>query len=173
MRKRQRRKLVREFWQVIALGCSAALVLPAQTPPSNWDKLQQLRPGDPIRVESRGAIPVTANFGSVSPEHLQLVRNQNQPLDLSRADVLSVYRLRTRSKARTWAPLIGAGIGFGAGFGIGYAADGAKNSNGFNIRPFISRPVAGGAVGLVGAVVGVTIGYFARGKSKEVVYRSR
>ncbi len=165
---------MRKFCQLMALTCSAALVLPAQTPASSWDKLQQLQPGDPIRVESRGAVPVTATFGSVTPEHLQLVQNQNQQFDLNRADILRVYRLRTRSTARAWAPLIGAGIGFGAGFGIGYAADGAKNSTtGFNIRPFISRPVVSGAIGLVGAVIGVTIGYFARGKSKEVVYRSK
>jgi hypothetical protein len=104
---------------------------------------------------------------------MQVVRDGNQQLDLARADVLRVYRIRKRSSARAAAPLIGAAIGFGAGFGIGYAAAAPKSSSGWSFGPLISRPLAGAVIGAIGAIAGGVIGYFARGKSKELVYHAK
>lgn len=105
---------------------------------------------------------MTVTFGAVTPDRLQVVRNQNEQVDWNRADVLRVYRARKRSGARALAPVLGAAIGFGAGFGIGYAT--ARGT-------WIPGPKAGAAIGAAGAVIGGVAGFFVRGKSRELIYR--
>lgn len=165
------RKVMSTFCLFLMAPFPRPLAADPRSSRSDWDQIQQLRPGDVIQVELRGAASERFAFGSVTPERMQLVRSGNQQLDVARADVLRVYRVRKRSGARAAAPLIGAAIGFGMGFGIGYATTAPKSVNGWSFGPFISRPVGGALVGAVGAIAGGVIGYFARGKSKVLVYR--
>ena len=54
----------------LALGLSAAGK--AADAGTDWAQLQQLHPGDKVRVALRGKLGVTADFGAVTPDGLQL-----------------------------------------------------------------------------------------------------
>ncbi len=135
---------------------------------ANWDQLQQLHPGDKVRVELHGKPDVTGDFGAVTPDSLQLVRRQKDQVDLKRADVFRVYR--KRSRARSAAPWIGAAAGFGAGFAGGWAAGSGPGC----WFVCVSKPAAGAVVGVVGAGLGTLAGRLVAGKSGEtLVYAVR
>jgi hypothetical protein len=147
----------------LALGwCSIAMA-------ANWEQLQQLHPGDKIRVELEGKGGMTADFAGVTAEGLQLVRHQEQR-ELPRPEIrrVWVYRATGRSRVRAAAPWIGAGVGFGAGFGIGAGATAGCRS-----FCFVSAPTTGAIIGVVGAGAGALVGYLASGKSetRTLVYQ--
>jgi len=132
---------------------------------SSWEQLQQLRPGEKIQVERRGGDTLNVEFGAVTADRLQAVRNRNEQMEIGRTEILRIYRVRPRSSLRAAAPAISTAIGFGAGFGIGYVSTGGKTS-------MIPQPKAGAVAGVAGAVAGGVIGFVARGKTKELVYTS-
>jgi len=157
----------RKMWCALGLLLLAPVLrtAAASAGKQNWDRLQQLRPGELIQVERRGAEPFEASFGAATADRLQVVRNRNEQLDLSRAEVLRVYRVR--KGARAAGPIVGAAVGFGVGFGIGYAAGAGKGK--WWIGP--SKPEVAGVTGLIGASVGTGIGFLVRGKSRELIYQ--
>jgi hypothetical protein len=69
-----------------------------------WDQLQQLHPGDKVRVELHGKPDVTGDFGAVTPDSLQLVRRQKEQNDISRTEIRRVFRVLQHSRARAAAP---------------------------------------------------------------------
>ena len=137
---------------------------------TDWDQLQQLHPGDKVRVVLRGKVDVTADFGAVTPDSLQLVRRQKEQMDLKRTEILRVYRALKRSRARAAAPWIGAAAGFGVGFAGGWAAGDPPSCQ---FLCFAPKPATGAVFGAVGAGLGALVGHFAAGKAEILVYRSR
>ncbi len=94
----------------LALGlCASGKAADART---DWAQLQQLHPGDKVRVVLRGKVDVTADFGAVTPDSLQLVRHRKEQIDLKRTEFLRVYWALKRSRARAASPWIGAAAGF-------------------------------------------------------------
>lgn len=137
---------------------------------ADWDQLQQLHPGDKVRVELEGKPGVSGDFATVTSDSLQLVRHRKEQCDLPRTEIrrVWVYRLSKRSGTRAAAPWIGVAAGFGAGFGIG--AVWAGHCEGFCV---VSKPAAGAIFGVVGAGVGAVVGHLAAGKAETqtLVYR--
>jgi len=135
----------------------------------NWEQLQQLHPGDKIRVELEGKPGVTGDFAAVTSENLQLVCRRKEQCDLPRTEIRRVWlcRLSGRSRTRAAAPWIGAAAGFGAGFGVGAAW--AGRCEGLCV---VSKPAAGAIFGVVGAGVGALVGHLVSGRAEAqtVVY---
>ena len=135
----------------------------------DWEQLQQLHPGDKIRVELDSKPGTTGDFAAVTAEALQLVRH-NEQLSLARPEIrrVWVYRATGRSRVRAAAPWIGTAVGFGAGFGIG-----AGSAAGCTKWCVVSAPTTGAALGVVGAGAGALVGYLVSGKSetRTVVYQ--
>jgi hypothetical protein len=133
----------------------------------DWERLQQLHPGDRVRVEVRGRPDVAGEFSAVTPVALQLVRNRKEQIDLERTEIGRVYRMRSRARAA--APWIGMAAGFGVGFARGWPG-GSSAGCWFLCIP---KPVTGTVVGAVGAGVGVLAGYVVAGRAEHLVYRAR
>jgi hypothetical protein len=153
-------------FQLTVIGLAGlALVLcvsaSATTGSESWEQLQQLRPGDQIRVELLRNPELRGKFAAVTPDSLQMTHG-NEQHNVGRAEVRRVYHLVQRSRAVPM--LVGTAAGFGGGFAIGYAV--SKNA--------IWSRTQGGAVGGVPlAGIGAVIGYFAAGKSQRLVYQAR
>ena len=135
---------------------------------TDWDQLQQLHPGDKVRVALRGKVDVTADFGAVTPDSLQLVRRQKEQNDIPRTEIRRVFL--KRSRARAAAPWIGAAAGFGVGFAGGWAAGDPPSCQ---FLCFAPKPATGAVFGAVGAGLGALVGHFAAGKAEKLVYRAR
>jgi hypothetical protein len=133
-----------------------------------WDQLQQLHPGDKVRVELHGKPDVTGDFGAVTPDSLQLVRRQKEQNDIPRTEIRRVFL--KRSHARAAAPWIGAAAGFGVGFAGGWAAGDPPSCQ---FLCFAPKPATGAVFGAVGAGLGALVGHFAAGKAEKLVYRAR
>jgi hypothetical protein len=153
----------------LALGLCAAAGRAADAG-TGWDQLQQLHPGDKVRVELHGKPDVTADFGAVMPDSLQLVRRQKEQNDIPRTEIRRVYRVLQRSRARAAAPWIGAAAGFGVGFAGGWAAGDPPSCQ---FLCFAPKPATGAVFGAVGAGLGALVGHFAAGKAEKLVYRAR
>ncbi len=138
-------------------------------PRSEWGRVQELQPGDRVRVYVRGKEPVTAVFGAATPETLQLSPQDKQQIEFRREEVRRVERLRHRAAGRAAAPWIGAAAGFGVGFAIGYPT-GVDHCTQFCILA-VSKPVAGALTGVAGAGIGVLAGHFVAGKGEDLICR--
>jgi hypothetical protein len=135
---------------------------------TDWDQLQQLHPGDKVRVELHGKPDVTGDFGAVTPDSLQLVRRQKEQNDIPRTEIRRVFL--KRSRARAAAPWMGAAAGFGVGFAGGWAAGDPSSCQ---FLCFAPKPATGAVFGAVGAGLGALVGHFAAGKAEKLVYRAR
>ena len=151
----------------LALGLSAAGK--AADAGTDWAQLQQLHPGDKVRVALRGKLGVTADFGAVTPDGLQLVRRGKEQIDLKRTEILRVYQGVKRSRASAAAPWIGAAAGFGIGFAAGWTAGDSPSC----LACVVPKPATGAAGGIIGAGLGALTGLCARGKPERLVYKSR
>lgn len=140
----------------------------------NWEQLQQLRPGDKIRVELEGKRGMTGDFAAVTSESLQVVLRKEQR-DLPRTEVrrVWVYHASGRSRARAAAPWIGAAAGLGVGIGVGWAAGAPANCTGWCFDFVPSKPASAAILGATGAGLGVLVGYLVSGKSetRTLVYQ--
>jgi len=72
-------------------------------------------------VACRGGQTITGEFAAVTAQGLHLTRRGNERLDVNRADVLRVERIRHRSGARAAAPAKAGAIGGGMGAVVGGA----------------------------------------------------
>ena len=135
---------------------------------TDWDQLQQLHPGDKVRVALRGKVDVTADFGAVTPDSLQLVRRQKEQNDIPRTEIRRVFLKRSHTRAA--APWIGAAAGFGLGFAGGWAAGDPPSCQ---FLCFAPKPATGAVFGAVGAGLGALVGHFAAGKAEKLVYTAR
>lgn len=135
---------------------------------TDWDQLQQLHPGDRIRVELRGKPDVEGDFAAVTPDSLQLVRRRKEQNDIPRTEIRRVFL--KRAHARSAAPWIGAAAGFGVGFAGGWAIGDPPSCQFLCLAP---KPATGAVFGAVGAGLGALVGHFAAGKTEKLVYRAR
>ena len=138
----------------------------------NWDLLQQLKPGDRVRVYVRGKEPVTASFGAVTPRTLQVVRDNREQMDFTPAQVLRVERLLKRSRISAATLWIGVAAGFGAGFALGWGAAGQENAKRGG-REVYSRPRAGLLGGVLVAPVGGLIAYKTMDPGYVLIYSAQ
>lgn len=115
-------------------------------------------------MERRGAAALNVEFGAVTAYRLQAVRNRTEQVEIGRAEILRIYRVRPRSSFRVAAPVMAP------------RWDSAPDLALDTLPPAValSSPQAkGGAVaGVAGALAGGVIGYAARSKTKELVYTS-
>lgn len=73
-----------------------------------WERLENVRPGDAIRVETRNMGTKSGRFVACTPNSIS-VRGKNQTSDISREEVLSVKRKSGALRGRN--TLIGFGVG--------------------------------------------------------------
>ena len=93
-------------------------------PIASWDNLQNLRPGQEIRVVLNDAKSYQGEFGSLSDGGLTL-RQAAGEQTFARQDILRISSKAEKRRMRN--ALIGAGVGAGAGLGIGAAGDHSQN----------------------------------------------
>ena len=104
------------IWMLLLIAQVALNASGAQRDPASWAKVEQLRPGQTIRVQCSDQRTWTGRLVGVSTETLTLSVDGTER-KIARSDVL---RADVRSRARS--ALIGLGIGAGAGVGVGFAA---------------------------------------------------
>jgi hypothetical protein len=149
----------------IALGvCGAARAADAG---KGWERLQQLHPGDRVRVELSND-EVAGTFRAVTEDGLELARGQAGQGVIRRTEIRRVYL--KRSAGRSAAGLIGVGTGAGVGFAIGWSVGDPPGCRPFAGIPCIYKPASGAIVAAVGAVLGGLVGHFV-GKEK-LVYKA-
>jgi hypothetical protein len=85
---------------------------------ASWDNLNQLYPGQEIRIKRIDAKTIRGNFRSVSDEAIVIILTSGDQI-ISRS---GVRRISIRKNGHRWRnTLIGVGIGAGAGYGFGAA----------------------------------------------------
>ena len=146
---------------LISLVLAASLSLPpvttAQTataPSRDWSVLKTVEQGGRLAVKLKSGKTVEGKLAGVSDTALSLSVH-DKATDISRDDVLRVYRVEGKSAAK--ATLIGAGAGAAVGAAVGAAGG---DSDGF----IISKGQAAAALGVLGAGAGALVG-FAVGRS--------
>jgi len=117
----------------------------------NWDLLQQLKPGDRVRV---------------------YVRGNREQMDFTPAQVRRVERLLKRSRISAATPWIGVAAGFGASFALGWGAAGQEDAKRGD-REVYSRPRVGLLVGVVVAPVGGLIAYRTMDPGYVLIYSAQ
>ena len=139
--------LVRWMLPLVAIALSPTL-LAAQS--SAWTNLQQLKPGQQVRVVRNDARSFTGTFENADDKAIT-IRSHGTDRTLSR---LEVRRVAARSAGhRVRHVVIGAAIGAGAGVGIGAAVG---SSTGIVKRgPAIA--VTAPAAAFLGAVIGAAV----------------
>ena len=140
----------------------------AQTPPEpirgSWEGLKTIPPGDELLVVLRNAESLKGRVSSVSDTTLTL-SHQDKTTDISRANVLKVHRIVSRSAKRS--TMIGLGIGAGVGGltgGIAGSRHGEPGEYGFAVL----------IVGTIGAGIGALTGYLIGSRKLRVlIYETR
>ena len=149
----------------------STITLAAQTPSStsDWASLRNVPTDSKVFVKLKAGKSVEGKLKSVSDESVTVIR-KNQPVEIKREDVASVYQVTKKSAMP--ATLIGMGVGAGAGAGIG--AIGSSNNNDSFDFPKLDHAVTAG-LAVIGAVAGGVAGYFiGRSASKRtLVYESK
>ncbi len=131
------------------LLAALAITLQAQvSSESNWDNLQQLKPGQTIRVVLVNAQSHKGKFSSVSDAALSLTDDKVERA-FHRADVLRVSTVDDGKRRRN--KLIGLGIGAGAGLAAGVGTFVAFGST-------VSPNHAAAGLGAIGAGAGAGVG---------------
>lgn len=129
-----------------------------------WTVIQQLSPGDPIEIKLNDGTTIKGRFSSASAAKLTYSKDKKEN-ELFRADIFEIYRLVSKSKAKS--VLLGLGIGTGAGLGAG-AIVGASTAPHESGEAHV--PAALGA--MIGAGIGTLVGFFmGRGKKRVLIYR--
>jgi hypothetical protein len=142
---------------VVAASLSLPSVTPAQTstsPTGDWSAIRTIGQGDKLEVKLKSGKTVKGKMVGVSDTALSLTVS-DKATDISRDDVQSVYRVTSKSAAKS--TLIGAGVGAGVGAAVGAAT---SDDDDF----IFSRGQSAAVVGALGAGVGAIAG-FAIGKS--------
>ena len=129
--------------------------LGAQGDPASWAKVEQLRPGQALRVLCSDQRTWTGRLVGSSSDTL-ILNVGGTERKIARSDVL-----RADVKSRAKSTLIGLGIGAAAGVGIGYAAGSGLKSG--------ERSTAAGLGAILIAPVGAVIGALSPGW--KTVYR--
>jgi hypothetical protein len=145
----------------IAFGIAALLFAglagnaSAQQPSStgNWAGLNQLAPGDGIRVALSGGRTVRGNLSGVTADSLAIQTAASQET-LPRAEIKRVQSKGESHRGRN--TLIGLAVGAGAGLAIGAAVDHTDHGY-FDIFPNAGKEVITPVGAIVGAIVGVLI----------------
>jgi small nuclear ribonucleoprotein (snRNP)-like protein len=149
----------------------STITLAAQTTSStsDWASLRNVPTDSKVSVKLKTGKSVEGRLKSVSDSSVT-VTSKNQPVEIKREDVASIYQVT--KKSATKSTLIGMGIGAGAGAGIG-AIGSEKDNNGFDFDKLDHAVTAGLAV--IGAVAGGVTGYLiGRSANKRVlVYESK
>lgn len=141
---------------VLAALLAKPQVVPAQETPApikgSWEALKAVPPGDELTVELRNGQTVKGRLSSVSDTSLTLAQGK-KTTDASRADVLKVHRVISKSAKR--ATLIGLGIG--AGIGLTASVVAAKSGPGegdADLGALIAGTIGAGVGALAGYIVG-------------------
>lgn len=142
----------------VSLVLIALLAMPqsmfAQVTPDpvigTWEGLKAVPPGDELVINIRNGKTLKGRMSSISDTELTMARGK-KTTEISRTDVLRVYRLIPKSAKRS--SLIGTGIGAGAGAVTGAVYNPDKESGEhYDILVFAGLGAAIGA--LVGAIFG-------------------
>jgi hypothetical protein len=145
---RSTRCLVTHCMLVLIAIILSPILISAQS--SAWRNLQQLKPGQQVRIVLKDARSYTGTFDQADDEAITL-RAHGTDRTLSG---LTVQRVETRTGGHRWRHLaIGAAIGAGAGVGIGAAFG---SSNGF-IKRGQAIAVAAPSAALLGAAIGAAM----------------
>jgi hypothetical protein len=145
---------------------SATLAAQGQNAPatSDWSRLNTVASGSRVSVKLKSGKTIEGKMTAVTDTGLTL-SVKNQPLDLKREDVFSVYQ--TARKSATTSTLIGLGVGAGAGAAIGLAG---SNHDSFSK---IDHAVTAG-LAVLGAGAGALTGYLIgkSGRKKVLIYQA-
>jgi len=155
-------KATRFLFFALALSTFGAItVLPLRAADSraaiaSWDNLQNLRPGQEIRVVLNDAQSYQGQLGSLSDGGITL-RQAAGEQTFARQDILRVSSKAQKRRVRN--ALLGAAVGAGGGLGIGAAADhgSCKNVSFGPCFPNLGKEVITPLGALAGAVVGAVM----------------
>jgi hypothetical protein len=140
----------------------------AQSVPRDWAVFNHLPYGEKLRVEVKNQKTVTGKFAWTSDSTLTLLID-DKPRNISRTDVDKVYRILSKSVARTTAKgaKIGATTGAMAGDAVG--EDCSQPHGNICINRNVTIPI-GAAVGAIpGAAAGATVAELRH--NKQLIYQ--
>ena len=127
---------------------------------NDWSRLNTLTSGSTLAVRLKIGKTLEGKLSNVSDMGLSL-SIKDKPVDVKRADVLSVHQIMKKSAKK--ATLIGLGVGAGAGAAIGVAG---SNDDSF---AKLDHAVTAGLT-VLGAGAGALVGYLiGRSGSKRVL----
>lgn len=139
---------------LLAIVLLNSTVASAAGDPASWKNLEQLQPGQPLRVNRVNNPSIKGALISVSADSLRLRTDHNE-LAIPRAEVVRVQRQSGSGHKAIWLGLaIGAGAGAGIGAGVAQGVSGTSGGDFANLKPAIT-----GALTAVGALVGLAIGF--------------
>lgn len=135
-----------------------------------WSAVKATSTGDRLLVEMKNGKRFQGRQAAVSDTRLTL-SERNKVTDIERDSIRKIYRVDSKSIAKSVGKntLIGAAIGFGGGAGAGLALGSYED---------ISTAEAVGLLGLIGAGVGAGIGavsglFTGARKQRVLIYESR
>jgi len=108
----------------------------AEQPGANWKKVEQLRPGQTVRVLCSGRQSWTGRLMGITDEGLALEVGGTE----KKAARSEIVRVQSRSRAKS--ALMGLGIGAVAGVGFGYAVAHQSNLKSGEMGPAVGLGAA-------------------------------
>jgi hypothetical protein len=108
----------------------------ADQPGANWEKVEQLRPGQTVRVLCSGRQAWTGRLTKITEEGLTLEIGGTE----KKAARSEIIRVQSRSRAKS--ALIGLAIGAPAGVGFGYAMGHRSNLKSGEMGPAVGLGAA-------------------------------
>lgn len=154
------------------LLCELAVVVCApqgsfgQVPSKNdWAVLQSLPVGGKVDVKLKNGKTVHSEFASSTDYALTVFRNR-ETMELTRNDVVQVYRVFSKRVGKT--TLIGAAVGAGVGAVVGAAGNNCNNASICIVPRSASIPLGAMVFGISGAGVGAVVG--ATHHNRQLVY---
>jgi hypothetical protein len=147
---------VRTFWLQVVVPVLGLLVSSSLAGAQNpaWNNLQQLSPGQEVRVAVNGNKSIKGEFQSSSDDAI-VMRSKGADQSISRSSVQQVSLRRAGHRGRH--ALIGAAIGAGAGLGTGAAIDNDCSRNSIICTGNKGKAILTPVFGLLGAGIGALL----------------
>lgn len=152
------------FIVVTLLSQPAILLAQDASEQRGWATIRAVTAGDKLLIETRNGERTEGRLSNTSDTAITLTRD-NKTINLSRDQVLRIYRLSGRSRVKP--TLIGTGVGAGIGAGAAAAVLGATGGSD-ETTAFVAL------ITVVGAGVGAAIGALAgKGRRRTLIYESQ
>ena len=151
--KRQLKSIL--LCELAVVVCASQVSFGQVAPKNDWTVLQSLPVGGKVDVKLRNGKTIHGEFSSSTDYALTVLRNRGT-MELTRNDVVQVYRVLSKHVGKT--TLIGAAVGAGVGAVVGAAGNSCNNGSVCIVPRSASIPLGAMVFGISGAGVGALVG---------------